>query len=166
MYRRTMGLGLWLAILLLIARASATGYAKEPDFAGYDVFGPYTVPLNDIGNGLKIYADLRSFIWSHWHGHRRGYAILTEISVEESVPCQTTYIIEPDKYDNWHIDKRWKCKKGHPRAGRSIITSVRRVVRDRSGYRTDVAVADTADVPSESYFLVLLDVSGQVVREL
>lgn len=166
MHRCTLTLDLWLAFAVVIAQSPPTACPRQLNLAGYDVFGPRTLPVLYNENTPKIYAELRSFIWTHWHERRRGYAVVTEFSVEESVPCQTTYLIEPDKYANWHIDKRWKCKKGRPRTGRDVITSVQRLARDRSGYRTDVGVPETADVPPESYLLVLRDVSGQVVREL
>ena len=86
---------------------------------------------------------------------------MTEISVEESVPCTTEYFIEPGDRADWHIDQQWKCRKGRPRAGTSIIASVRRLLADSNGFRTSVTVPEDSEVPSRSYFLELRSVSGQ-----
>lgn len=165
MYRRLVTTQLSLALLLIIAQTPATGYAKERDWAGYDVFGPYTVPWG--GNVAKMWDDLQDFVWIHWHERRRGYAVVTTTSIEEGVVCTNTYVVETDKRGSWRVMNEWKCKGGHrPRAGRRTATSVQRLAKDSKGHWTEESLPDSVEAPAGSYVLRFRDKSGRVIVEM
>ena len=150
-----------VALLLIIAQAPAPVYAKERHWAGYDRFGPYTVPYG--GQVAKMYDELEVFVWTHWHERRTGYASVTSTSLEEGVVCTSTIIIEPDKTGNWTLVDEWKCKSGHrPRAGRRTATSVERLKKDSHGHwsEEEEPLPDSDEAPAGSFVLRLRDASG------
>jgi hypothetical protein len=130
---------------------------------GYDLFGPYTVPLG--GKVVEMLDRVRGFIWLHWHGRRPGCAEVTTTDPAEGVRCTSIYIVEPDKQGRWHILEEWKCgpgARGVPKAtsGSSVWYSVQRVPEGGAGWRRNEPIPDSADVPADSYVLVLRDLSG------
>ncbi len=131
---------------------------------GYDVFGPYTLPLG--GNLDEMATKLRGFIWAHWHERRPGCAELTTTSMWEGVRCTSIYVVGPDSDDSWHILDGWECgpgTQGIPKAtsGTSNWYSAQRVPRDKAKRGQNEALSDSADVPPNSYILEFRDISGQ-----
>jgi hypothetical protein len=51
---------------------------------------------------MQAAADLHSFIWEHWIGHRRAIAEFRSIS-KEGMPYLSTIIIAPDHKQRWAI---------------------------------------------------------------
>jgi hypothetical protein len=163
--RRLLFTSLFFFSFLLLP-TSAISYARQQNLSGYDTFGPVTIRFREIENARKTSAELRDFVWRHWHERRRGYAVVTEIGVVHPVPCTSTFKIQPNDDGKWHIEKRTKCGKWRSKTDRSVIHSVLRLERDRNGHRTDGVLPNAADVPPESYVLVLRDQAGEIVREL
>ncbi len=154
-----------LVLMFVLVEIFAVGCARERRLAGYDRFGPYTVPSG--GNVVKMLDDLRGFVWTHWRERRRGYAVVTTIDVFEHVPCTSTYIIEPDEYGQWYVEEHAKCK-GHilSESERVRGVSVQRLAVDNAGRRTDKFLPDSAVVPPGSYILMLRDKFGNDKHEL
>ena len=136
---------------------------------GYDVFGPYTVPLGgDIGETLT---KERDFIWTHWHERRNGCAEVTTTSPWEGVRCTGTYIIEADRAGRWHVLNEWKCGpgiRGVPKAthGTNAWYSVQRVRRDDKGRTRSEPVPDSANAAPDSYLLLFKDMTGRNLSRL
>lgn len=157
---------LLLPLLILSLELRAMSYSAQEGGSGFDTFGPVTIRFREHENARKLSAELREFVWRHWHERRRGQAVVTEISVVHPVPCTSTFTIQSDEEDKWHIEKRTKCRKWRAKTDRTVVHSVERIERDRNGHRTERVLPDTADVPPESYVLVLRDEAGEIVREL
>jgi hypothetical protein len=169
MYKAFVTITSSLLLSAVIAYPSATPGARQRNFTGYDVIGPYKIPPATNAENLKVAraveAKVRAFIWAHWFLRKKGQVTVTELSLEEFRPCETMFVIDPDAKGVWHIKDQWKCKGGHPRSGTYIFTSMKREKLDPSGYKTGVELPDASDVPAESFLLVLHDASGDMVRE-
>jgi hypothetical protein len=59
-----------------------------------DSAGPYVITNRDAVTSKKD-AQIREFVWLHWHDHRRGRLVEKRYS-KEGVPANTTFIIGPD----------------------------------------------------------------------
>jgi hypothetical protein len=145
-----------MAVLQAPQQKTATQHCP----AGYDAFGPYTVPWG--GKVDEIYGNMRAFIWLHWHEHRPACAAITYTEIIEDVTCTEAYTIEAGKEGRWHIDGGFKCGpggKGYPRPASMTSTwyDVRRV---RQSPQAE-PVPDSAELPGQSYFLKLRDLSGR-----
>jgi hypothetical protein len=148
-----------LALTLAVCLTSVGSFTQRSSFEDYEKFGPRTVPLG--GNIAKMMDDLRSFIWRHWKEHRRGCASVTMSTMEESVPCTSTYIIEPNKQDHWQVLEIWSCKGSHrPRNGKSTWASVQRLAKDNGVVMKGEELPESADVPSSTYVLQFSDSAG------
>jgi hypothetical protein len=160
-----------LLVLVFIAFPSPGGVVQGCK-KGYDVSGPYTVPvIAKPGVRDLIYNKTRAFVWSHWHQRRPGCATLTTTNTAEFVKCTKSYIIEPEKGALWHIDEQTKCGPAadgsrKAKAERTIWYSVRRVAKSDAGGRANEPLPDSADAPAGSYVLILSDRSGRKSREL
>jgi hypothetical protein len=166
MWKRTRRTTEGLIVLILVLNPLPTGCARGPDLRGYDVFGPYTLNFRgtkeQMDNGMKHHSEMRGFIWTHWHEHRRGYVTFTRISFTEGVTCRYTYIIRPTTGGTWQIVERNKCNR--PRLSRTehrLIVSVHRLSseRDRSGKA--VIIPDDSPAPAGSFVLRVRDAAGR-----
>ncbi len=157
---------LLVSLSVAIAHISLIASPRHRDLSGYDRFGPVTIRNSDVRRMVETYNELRGFIWTHWHQQRRGYAVITEYSIVDLGRCDTTIAVQPGANGDWEIEMLCKCKRGRPKIDSSIITSIQRLATDANGYRTDVPIPDTANVPPGSYVLMVRDAAGRVVRAL
>jgi hypothetical protein len=156
----------WLAVVLVMAQIPKPACGAQRNLSGGDVLGPLTIPAYESESTHKTHAELRSFLWNHWREHRRGYAVVTEHSVEEhSESCTTTYWVQPGRQGNWQISAKWNCTT-HPKTGSFAFVSVKRFARDPNGRVTDALLQETADLPAAAYGLVLQNKSGRIRWEL
>ena len=158
----TKGFRVLLLFAAVFASPACTPTHRCP--AGYDVFGPSTLPLG--GNVAEMFTKLRGFIWLHWHQHQRGCAQVTTTSMWEGVRCTSTYLVEDDKKGRWPIPEEWECgpgARGIPKAasGTSTWYSIDRVPLESIGKRLNEPLPDSAVVQADSYVLVLTDMSGK-----
>jgi hypothetical protein len=71
------------------------------DLTLYEKAGPYHIrPLARDVEAVK--AEIREFLWQHWHEHRRGHLVVVSHS-KEGEPSTASYFIEPYKNNNWNI---------------------------------------------------------------
>jgi hypothetical protein len=70
------------------------------DLSGYENGGPYTLDHFRLTKGRT---DLREFLWTHWHDHRRGVAEARVGTVDRGT-VKVLYLVQPDLKGNWGID--------------------------------------------------------------
>jgi hypothetical protein len=70
------------------------------DLSGYDKGGPYPLAHFRMTKGRS---DLREFLWTHWHEHKKGVAE-AEVQTVDRGTVKALYIIQPDAKGQWGID--------------------------------------------------------------
>jgi hypothetical protein len=88
--------------LTIVANADdACHYMKERSaLSGYDTGGPYKLDHFKMSNDRR---DLREFLWSHWHGRRRGIAE-ARVGTIDAGTVTALYVVHPDANGQWGID--------------------------------------------------------------
>ena len=66
----------------------------------YDRGGPYTLDHFRLTKGRT---DLREFLWTHWHEHKKGVAE-SRVGTIDAGTVKVLYVIEPDAQGHWSID--------------------------------------------------------------
>ncbi len=66
----------------------------------YDKGGPYTLDHFRLTKGRM---DLRDFLWTHWHEHKKGVAQARLGTVDRGT-VKVLYIVQPDAKGEWGID--------------------------------------------------------------
>jgi hypothetical protein len=95
-----------LSILVLVSSVqaqsqSACRYLKSlSDLSGYDKGGPYTLDHFRLTKGRT---DLREFLWTHWHEHKKGVAEERAGTVDRGT-VKVLYVVQPDEKGHWGID--------------------------------------------------------------
>ncbi|HEV2495307.1 MAG TPA: hypothetical protein VG204_19790 [Terriglobia bacterium] len=164
-----------VVVLLGSGRAANSIQQKQTmsrDLRLYDQPAPYTLPVSlRDGQRKKVEAEIRGFLWTHWHQHRLGKLVATWYS-KEGEPTTYTYFVEPDEKGVWQIKGQWESHRGHrgapsaPKAGyhvsgEFVASSVERIVPLFDGLSPRI-VQDGR--PPESYVLVLKDRDGKDVN--
>jgi hypothetical protein len=131
---------------------------------GYDLFGPYTLPLQ--GRAYQVTARERGFIWAHWQQRRPCCAQVTTTDSAEGVRCTNLFIVEPDRDGRWHIIEDLNCGPGvrglaKPAFGTWTWYSLQRVPLGGAGWRKNKPLPDTADAAPDSYLFRVNDLSGR-----
>jgi hypothetical protein len=142
------------------------GSAERPKTGRYDNFGPYTVDVGE--DASRVVTGLRSFLWTHWHERRRGYAVVTRFTLAEGRACKVSYSVEPvGKAGVWHIKLSSEIRgKGYHRAETFTGVSVARIATDHEGRETGGKIPDEANCLPDSYILVLKDKRGKTYPRL
>lgn len=92
-----IGVG-WLA---LAAQSQTCRYLKSStSLAGYERGGSFSL---DHARLTKGRTDLREFLWSHWHGHKKGVAEADTATIDRGT-VKVLYVIHPDASGHWGID--------------------------------------------------------------
>ena len=68
--------------------------------AAYDNGGPYILDHFRLTKGRT---DLREFLWTHWHDHKKGVAEARAGTVDRGT-VKVLYLIQPDAKGQWGID--------------------------------------------------------------
>jgi hypothetical protein len=68
--------------------------------SGYENGGPYTLDHFRLTKGRT---DLREFLWTHWHEHKKGVAEAKVGTVDRGT-VTVLYLIQPDAKGRWGID--------------------------------------------------------------
>lgn len=157
------------AAILLVTMRCGNCYGQQKHLEGYDRFGPYSLGL--LEDHRAVYAGLRTFIWSHWHERRTGYATLTTTSTEEFATCTRDYIIGPDAHGRWYVNEELRCGAGGGGGPKQTTEwtrwySVQRVAKGGEEKEPPRPLPDSANVRADSYTLILTDRSGRRTAEL
>jgi len=76
-------------------------YTKSrSDLAGYENGGPYILDHFRLTKGRT---DLREFLWTHWHDHKKGVAEAKAGTADRGT-VKILYMIQPDAKGYWGID--------------------------------------------------------------
>jgi len=70
------------------------------DLTGYENGGPYILDHFRLTKGRT---DLREFLWTHWHDHKKGVAEARAGTVDRGT-VKVLYLIQPDARGQWGID--------------------------------------------------------------
>lgn len=73
---------------------------SHSDLAGYDNGGPYILDHFRLTKGRT---DLREFLWTHWHEHKKAVAEVRAGTVDRGT-VRVLYMIQPDAKGQWGID--------------------------------------------------------------
>lgn len=68
--------------------------------SGYDKGGPYTLDHFRLTKGRT---DLREFLWTHWHEHKKGVAEVRAGTVDRGT-VKILYIVQLDAKAQWGVD--------------------------------------------------------------
>lgn len=68
--------------------------------SGYDRGGPYTLDHFRLTKGRM---DLREFLWTHWHEHKKGVAEARAGTVDRGT-VRLLYLVQSDAKGQWGID--------------------------------------------------------------
>jgi hypothetical protein len=80
---------------------SACRYMKSRNgLSEYDKGGPYTLEHFRLTKGRT---DLREFLWTHWHEHKKGVAEARVGTVDAGI-VKVLFAIHPDAKGHWGID--------------------------------------------------------------
>jgi hypothetical protein len=129
-----------------------------------DTAGPYVLTMQDTDRSRKI-AEIRSYLWQHWYGHRRG--VLTEKSYsKEGLPTDTRFTIEQDQNGKWILrvaSQRPPTPGSTPEHDHNeyVVYSIKRINRSPD-LESDVPDEDVRS--GETYRLVFCDESGKEIR--
>jgi hypothetical protein len=138
----------------------------------YEKAGPYRELVLDPDNPHKD-AEIRAFIWRHWHIRRLGYVHAIYHSPEGGTTV-TDYYIEPDVEGGWQVTVQWQSnvvgsgllrKKATLNKGSYRGYTLQRI-RQRGTKGAGHAIPSSTKVPAESYSLILKDRKGKTVGEL
>jgi hypothetical protein len=147
---------------------------KMRDLNRYDTVGPYTIELKlDAQARANVEADVREFLWNHWHQHRLGHVAVTYYN-KEGEPSASSYFVEPDARGIWYIavkiDRtlidRGGSKSRHSESVEYDAYSVERIEVPEDGLAQKVMIPETDTRPSTSYRLVLKDQAGKPLTEI
>lgn len=91
--------------LLMLVPASngedACRYMKaRKGLSGYENGGPYTLDHFHLTKGRT---DLREFLWTHWHDHKKGVAEARVGTVDRGT-VTVLYLIQPDAKGRWGVN--------------------------------------------------------------
>ena len=99
---------LWLIITFAVsALPAATPPPVARDLSKYSTRGPYVLFYHHVSfytdeDHALINSQMRQFFLDCWQKHQRGRLITVEFSIE-GLPTRSTYFIEPDSTDRWHV---------------------------------------------------------------
>ena len=82
----------------------ALAYGKQMKHeVQYDEGGTFKTTLDvPSTERVKIFGEIRAFIWDHWSGRGRGRLQMVTQSIEGQVKVQKIFI-EPDAQGHWHV---------------------------------------------------------------
>jgi hypothetical protein len=173
----------WLiaaAMSTMILNCNATtqsGFVQQTemrDLSGYDRAGPYTIELRlETQARNRLEAEIREFLWSHWHQRRLGHVTVTQYS-KEGERSTSSYFIEPDEKGAWHIAvkiDRTLVERGGSKSQRSESLEykayvVERVDVPKDGLTQGVAIPEGEMRQPQSYRLALKDEKGKSLTKI
>jgi hypothetical protein len=132
-----------------------------------DKAGPYVITSRDAATGLKD-AQIRMFLWEHWHNRWRGRLIEKRYS-KEGVPATTSYTIAPDEKGIWSVlvVTHWPVTRGstpeHNYAEFRVF-SIRRIEPRPDASSAPVFISDEQRLSGKSYWLVFYDEKGKEIN--
>jgi hypothetical protein len=154
---------LGLASVFVTADANSWSSGTR-NLALYDQVGPYKVVPWRKG-ATQTQAEIRSFLWEHWQGHRRGCVTVTTYTKEGNA-VTSSYYVEPDGQGTWKISVHWEREISYVGGGHGHESGdfdsykVRRIWQRVIG-GTEVPLPSKAKVSPEAYELVLTDNDGK-----
>jgi hypothetical protein len=147
---------------------------KLRDLILYESAGPFTVKLDlDAQSRANIEAEIRDFLWRHWHQHRLGHLTATFFS-REGEPSTSFYFVEPGEQRSWHIAvkinrrlaDRSGSRKQYNQTNEYTAYSVDRIEVPEGGLKVRVVIPVEDLRAPQSYRLVLKDKQGKVLVEI
>ncbi len=144
------------------------------DLSRYDKAGPYTIELElDTQARNKLEAEIREFLWSHWHQRRLGHVTVTQYS-KEGEPSTSSYDIEPDEKGAWHIAvkiDRTLVDRGGSKSRRSELVeyeayAIERVEVPQHGLTQGAVIPEGEMRTPQSYRLALKDEKGKLLTRI
>lgn len=154
-------------------KGSSLQQAKMRDLSFYDKAGPYTIGLKlDAQARAKIEAEIREFLWNHWHYRQLGHLVATQYS-KEGEPSTSFYFVEPDEKGVWRIavkidrtlNDRRDSKGPHRESIEYDAYSVERIEVPKNGLTHRVVIPEKETRSSLLYRLVLKDKEGNLLLE-
>jgi hypothetical protein len=73
---------------------------SHADLSGYENVGPCTLDPLRLTKGRT---DLREFLWTHWHDHKKGVAEARAGTIDRGT-VKLLYLVQPDAKGQWGID--------------------------------------------------------------
>jgi hypothetical protein len=82
------------------SRSTCRYMKSRSGLSEYDKAGPYTLNHFRLTKGRT---DLREFLWTHWHEHKKGVAE-ARVGTVDAGTVKVLYVIQPDAQGHWGID--------------------------------------------------------------
>ncbi len=154
------------AVACLFLQAPVNVRAKETAMPAVDDAG--RIELGLLPNRPQREATVRSFIWSHWIGKRRGKITVVDLT-KEGDQIITKYGIGSDENGAWRVAATSRASyREHP--GTPAHQATRRYtiyrVKRRAVEGASRSLGDSEKTPATRYRLTLLDAKGQQIDEL
>ncbi len=145
---------------------------KMRDLSRYDKAGPYELKL-DVQAGADVEAEVREFLWNHWHQRRLGHVAITHYS-KEGEPSAFSYFVEPDARGVWIIAvkiDRMLVDRGDSKSQRYETVEydayfVERIEVPEDGLTQRVVIPEAEMRSSKAYRLVLKDQGRKPLTEM
>ena len=141
---------------------------QKNELSHYDQAGPYTIPPSGPERARKK-AEIRDFLWTHWHKHQRGRLVATQVS-KEGVSSISTLLIEPDKNGIWslRVTMEWQGDPRNPHMPKVEYRAygVERISAPSGDESQKEMIPDAATLPPAKYRLILKDRQGNVRERL
>jgi hypothetical protein len=119
---------------------------SRPGLTGYETGGPHTLDNYVLTKGR---IDLREFLWTHWHGHKKGVAEARVGTVDRGV-VSLLYVIQPDAKGNWGIDYEIDRPTDPPCEAFHVDSLVRLAIRNPDDDLSQTTVvSDLDEIPSK-----------------
>ena len=157
-----------------IMQNSSSDQMKARNLNLYERAGPYTLGLNiDTPSRANMEAEVRDFLWQHWHQHRLGYVVVISYT-KEGEPNTASYFIEPDSRGIWRVAievkrlliDRGVTKRRRYETGDYTVHSVQRIEVPKDGMRLNVSIPEGETRTPHSYRLALKDEKGKPLFQL
>lgn len=140
----------------------------------YERAGPFTLDLDlDSQSRTNTEAEIREFLWKHWHQRRLGHLVATWYS-KEGEPSTSAYFVEPDEKGIWHIaitiNRTLVERTGSKRQLQNTIEydaySIERVDVSKGTLGRSIAIPEGETRSPQSYRLRLKDKHEEVLTEI
>ena len=144
------------------------------DLSRYDRGGPYALELGlDAQTRANREAEVREFLWNHWHQRGLGYVTVTQYS-KEGEPSTSSYFVEPDEKGVWQIaikiDRmlvdRDGTKSQHYESVEYDAHFVERIEVPKDRLTQNVVIPEGKIRAPQSYRLALKDEKGKTLTKI
>ena len=92
-----------MSCFALSAQPKPRNQTPVRNISKYDTIDPFVLGNEPaFESDYKAMEEIRSFVWEHWHGRRRGWLSATFYTIEGDKTV-SKFFVEPDENGVWHL---------------------------------------------------------------